>query len=347
LFAGMTLWLLLRSETETEIVAAPAAPSPSEDLIPRASVADATAPAATARVSPALDGFNLSLLLQYESTNALELSRVREYYEALIMGLRGVPGLQLVEDHTVQQVGGPAEFRLTVTSLDAPNAHQSGGPPSEWVAKVSVEVLSGEAAGTVYALGMIGDAWKGRSAADMYTRAPLSGQCASRALMPCTPVDIAERHVMALRKHVFPRDGSLERELEAKFLDTAQPEPERQRLRNDLKSMKMVLSDAMVRESLARLALPLDKSNAYSASERNDLLIILAGQRHKAMVQPLIDLALHDSDVSSRIEAVKLLATDFPESSAVRVALEKLALDPSDAQLQNTAAAMLNRMSAN
>ena len=103
----------------------------------------------------------------------------------------------------------------------------------------------------------------------------------------------------------------------------------------------------MVRESLARLALPLDKSNAYSASERNDLLIILAGQRHKAMVQPLIDLALHDSDVSSRIEAVKLLATDFPESSAVRVALEKLALDPSDAQLQNTAAAMLNRMSAN
>lgn len=103
--------------------------------------------------------------------------------------------------------------------------------------------------------------------------------------------------------------------------------------------------NAMVRHALARLAGPLDPSNAHSETERQDILIILAGQRHKEIVQPLIDLALHDSDGSSRIEAVKLLATDFPENSAVRTALEKLAFDPSNPELQKIAAAMLSRMS--
>lgn len=165
--------------------------------------------------------------------------------------------------------------------------------------------------------------------------------------MPCTPVEIAERHVMALRKHVFPRDGTLERELEAQFLDAARLEPERQQLRNDLKSMDMVLSDTMVREALARLTRPPDTSNAYADNERLDLLIILAGQRHKGIVQPLIDLALRDSDVSIRTEAVRVLAKDFPENFAVRAALEQLAADPSCPGLQKTAAAMLSRMSGN
>jgi hypothetical protein len=345
LLTAVMLWLLLRSGAVIEDVTETVVPAPSEDLFQNSSVADATAPAAVTQVPLSLDGFNVSVRLQYESTNAVVLSRVREYYDALVSGLRAVPGLQLVDDHAVSHVGGQAEFRVTVSSLDASNAEQIGSTFSEWAANVSVEVLTGDAAGTVYVLGMIGDAWKERAAEGMHTRGPLSGECATRTLMPCTPGDIAKKHVMALRKHVFPR-GSLEREIEAQFLDASQPEPERQQLRNDLKSMDIVLSDTMVREALARLARPPDTSSAYAENERYDILIILAGQRHKAIVEPLIDHALHDSDVSFRIEALRLLAKDFPENSAVRTALEKLALDSSD-PLQKMAAEMLSRISGN
>lgn len=352
LVAAVTLWLSLRSGDVTKVVADSAIPVPSEavpseGILPRSSVAEALSPAAVTQVRPSLDGFNVSVRLQYESTNSAVLSRVTEYYEALISALRVVPRLQLVEDHAVPDFDGPMAFRLTVSSHAGPIAPQTGSTLSEWVANVSIEVLTGEAAGTVYVLGMIGDAWKGNAAAGMGTRGPLSGECATRTPMPCTPVEIAERHVMALRKHVFPRDGTLERELEAQFLDAARLEPERQQLRNDLKSMDMVLSDTMVREALARLTRPPDTSNAYADNERLDLLIILAGQRHKGIVQPLIDLALRDSDVSIRTEAVRVLAKDFPENFAVRAALEQLAADPSCPGLQKTAAAMLGRMSGN
>lgn len=347
LVAGVILWLAMRSEDATEVVAESVVPVTSPDLLPRLSVAEAIAPAAVAQAPPSLGGFNVMVRLQYDSTDALVLRRVREYYEALTSGLRAVPGLHLVEDHAVLQGDEPAEFRLTISSLDALNAQQMRSTYSEWAAMVSVEVLNGDAAGTVYGVGMVGDAWKGGTPATVATRGPLSGECATRTPMPCTAVDIAERQIMALRKNVFPRDGSLERELEAQFLDAAQPKRERQRLMNDLKSMNIALSDTMVREALARLARPLDASDAHSQDERYDLLIILAGQRNKHIVQPLIDFALYDSDASTRIEAVKLLATDFPENSAVRTALEKLALDPSNPGLQKTAGAMLSRISGN
>src|SRR5690606_31704009 len=125
-------------------------------------------------------------------------------------------------------------------------------------------------------------------------------------------------------------DGSLERELEAQFLDDKQPEPERQKLRNELKGMNLVLTDAMVRQALARLTRPMDPNNAYAENERLDLLIILAGQRREETVQPLIDLAVHDLHVAFRTEALRLLAKDFPDHSAVRATLESLAADPSD-----------------
>jgi hypothetical protein len=345
LAAGSMLWLSLRSAAVPEVIADPAIQAPSEDLFPHSFVTETNTPAAVAQLPPSLDGFNVSVRLLNESTDAQVLSRVRDYYEALINGLRAVPGLHLVEDHAVLQGGNQPEFRLTVSIPDLPNEQQARSSHPEWVANVSVEVLNGDAAGTVYGLGMIGDAWKGGAPAGVYTRGPLSGDCATRTPMPCTAVDIAERHVMAVRKHVFPRDGSLERELEARFLDAAQPERERQQLRNDLKSMKMALSDSMIREALARLARPVDTSSAYSQNERYDLLIILAGQRHKELVQPLIDLALYDSDVSFRIETVKLLAADFPENIAARNVLEKLALNPSYPELQMTAVAMLSRIS--
>lgn len=343
LVVGVVLWLSLRPAAVTEIVADSATSVPSEDLLPRLSTGDTATPATVTQALPSLDGFNVSVHLQNASTDAPVLARVREYYEALISGLSVVPGLHLVEGHALTQGGNQDEFRLTISVPGTTNGQQISSNPSEWVANVSVEVLNGKAAGTVYGLGMIGDAWKG-APNHIETRGPVSGQCATRTLIPCAPTDIAERQVMALRKHVFPRDGSLERELEAQFLDAAQPEPARQQLRNELKSMDIALTDMMVREALARLARPLGSGDAYAEAERYDLLIILAGQRHKEVVQPLIDLVLHDSDVSLRIEALRLLAADFPENPAIRAVAERLAADPEN-PLQKTAVEVLSRIS--
>jgi hypothetical protein len=205
----------------------------------------------------------------------------------------------------------------------------------------SVEVLDGEVggpagpAGTIYGLGMVGDAWRGGSPSGVDTRGPLSGDCVKPQLMTCSPADIAERQVMALRKHVYPRDGSVERELEAQFLQPTQPERVRKWIVSDLLSMKMPLSDAIVREALARIVRPQDPNEAAQAAyDRVNLLELLVGQRHPEIVPPLIDIARYDSDVSFRIDAVKLLATDFPMNPAVRVVLDEIAADPSVPTLQ-------------
>lgn len=342
LLAVVLVWLLLHSKTAPVVVAESAIPPSSGIGDPHLPVA-AISPVAVAQAPPTHAGFNVSVHLQYESTDPLVLSKVREFYAALVSSLRAVPNLQFVEDHAVAMSDGPDDYRLTVSSLDPSNAQILRSTYAEWGAFVSVEVLTGKAAGTVYGLGMIGDAWKG-APKHIVTQGPLSGQCATPAFKPCTPAGIAEMQVMALRKHVFPRDGSLERELEAQFLDDMRPESDRQRLRNELKSMDIILSDAMVREALARLARPLDASSEHGENERYDLLIILAGQRHQEIVRPLIQLALHDSDVAFRIEALRLLAKDFPENPTVRAAMERVAADPSD-PLQMFSEEMLNLIS--
>jgi hypothetical protein len=146
---------------------------------------------------------------------------------------------------------------------------------------------------------------------------------------------------MALRKQVFPQDGSLERELEAKFLSSVLSKRERDRVISDLLSMKMALSDAMVREVL--LLLP----RTPDVSERGRLLLMLAGQRRPETIQPLINMARYDSDNSLRIEAIKLLAADFPTDSSARAALEQIAGDSSNPTLQTVAKGVLGGPSGN
>lgn len=344
LVAVLLWWLSPHSGGVSEVVLGANIQQSSESRIPPAPVVE-LAPVATAQTPPVLEGFNVSVRLQYDSTDALVLSKVREYHEALVSGLLAVPGLRMVADHAALSIEGPEEFRLTISSIDPLNAEHLRSTYSEWAAFVSVEALSGDAAGTMYGLGMVGDVWKG-APKHIVTQGPLSGKCATPTFKPCAPVDIAERHVMALRKHVFRRDESLVRELETRFLDDQQPEHERQRLRNELKATNMVWSDAMVRGAVERLTRPIDTSNEHAENERYDLLVILAGQRHKEMVQPLIDFALRDSDVAFRIETLRLLAKDFPEDYAVRNTLESIASNPSD-PLQGMARELLTRLSQN
>jgi hypothetical protein len=193
---------------------------------------------------------------------------------------------------------------------------------------------------------MIGDAWRG-DPGGVDTRGPLADECTLPRTMPCTATDLAERQVMALRKTVFPRDGSLERELEARFLDTSKPDSGRDYVMSDLLSMKMPLSAAMVREALARIALPQAANESRAKYDRINLLTLLAGHRHPEIVQPLIDLARYDSDVFFRIEVVRVLAADFPTDPAARAVLEDIAAEPSSPQLQSAAAALLRDPAGN
>jgi hypothetical protein len=234
---------------------------------------------------------------------------------------------------------------VTISSPNSADA-QHMVPSSEWGAEASVEILNGRVstsgpAGTVYVLGMVGDAWRGRAPDAVATRGPLSGDCETPPIMPCSPTGIAERQVMALRKKVFPYDGSLQRELEARFLDAALPMRERNMAISDLLSMKTALSDEMMHAVLLRIARTSDEF------DRGNLLALLSGQRRQEAIQPLVNIARYDTVSSLRIQAVKLLATDFPKDSSARAALEQIAADPSNPTLQKTAQGVIGGLPEN
>ena len=324
----LTLWFTLRRETAPP-AHAEAEISATEDVVGQEPEATDDRPVmeAPALPSPASDTFAVYLQpLQYDTTVAQALAKVDEYYAEFAYRLRAVPGLLLVNDQVT------ADFRVTISGLDSAGA-QSPLPTPEWTAKTSVEVLNGELrpldpAGTTYVLGMVGDAWRDRAPASVNTRGPLTGGCEKPTIMPCSPAAIAERQVMALRKKVFPRDGSLQRELEARVLNAALDMRERNMAISDLLSMKVAPSAEMIREILLRI------NRASDDLDRGNLLALLEGQRRQEAIQPLIDVAKHDLIGSLRIQAVKLLATDFPDNASVRSALDTIASDAVDPAVQ-------------
>ncbi len=338
--AAVILWLALRREETPMVTAEVVAIAPREDLISGVTAAESTTHATETAVPTPLGGFTVHLrTLQYDATDGLVLARVNEYHAAFADGLRAVPRLHLVAEQA------SPDFRVTISNPDSADPQQTS-LPSEWVAKSSVEILSSQGStsgpvGTVYVLGMVGDAWRGRAPAGVDTRGPLSGYCENPRLMPCSPAEIAKRQVMALRKKVFPHDGTLERELEARIFDTTLPKRERDLAIGDALSMKMTLSNAMVNEVLARIALP------QEAGDRGNLLAMLAGQRRPEVVPPLIRVVRYDSDIPFRIEAVRLLAADFPNDPAVRAVLDDIAADPSNPTLQENAKVVLDGLSGN
>src|SRR5690349_3366248 len=73
------LWLSRHSPVVSDDVTASTRQSPPEDRIPSSSI---TAPSSqtVALTQPSDEGFSVSVRLQYDSTDALVMSRVREYY---------------------------------------------------------------------------------------------------------------------------------------------------------------------------------------------------------------------------------------------------------------------------
>ena len=348
--AAALVWMqkaLVIQEAELRSGADPAVPAPrgesavftAEPELARASAEQVAAPAA---------GFTVHLVpLQYVAADPRRLQRVRAYHEILAARLRTVPGLQLVEGSGGEVAD--ADYRITI-ALEEKSAGSDGSTsPDEWSASVRAEVLRGQGRSdgesrdaTIYVLGMVGDAWPAPSL-EIATRGPMGEPCTLPATMPCDPDELAGRQVMALRKQVFPRDGTLERELEAQFLATGADETAHRWVVSDVLSLRMPLSEAMVDEVLARLAQPRDGRPRPAAHDRLNLLAMLEGQRHPAIVPALLDLAGRETRSTLRLEVVNLLGRNFPGEPAVREALALIAADPADPALQSAAQAGLRR----
>lgn len=266
--------------------------------------------------------------LKYESPDAVALRKVQEYHTVLAEGLRAVPGLQLLDDEAVARAGVPASYRITIESPDAAAAERALAN-DVWSATFRAEVLrsasddgsASSGAGYVSAEGLTRGGMGGpESFAGKSIVVPHSGQCG--VLILCTPRSIADWQIKDLRLQVFPLDGSIQQELEARFLDPSLPVAEHFQALNDLQAVtrrgKSSMSDAVVREALARM------ERTPQKEDRNLYLAFLVGQRHPGLIQPLIDMALRDPDDGARRAAIEHLAADFRDDAAVRAALESV-----------------------
>lgn len=266
--------------------------------------------------------------LKYESPDPAALRKVQEYHTVLAEGLRAVPGLQLLDDEAIARAGAPARYRITIDGPDAAAAQRALANDA-WAATFRAEVLKPASAdgsassGTAYV------------SAEGYTRGgvggpepfagksivvPHSGQCGP--LILCTPGSIAAWQVKDLRMQVFPLDGSIQQELEARFLDPSLPVGEHFQALNELQAVTKragsSMSDAVVREALARM------DRTPQKEDRDLYLAFLGGQGHPGLIPPLIDMALRDPDDGARLAAVEHLSAGFTDDNAVRAALESV-----------------------
>jgi hypothetical protein len=266
--------------------------------------------------------------LRYESPDAAALRKVQEYHAVLAEGLRAVPGLQLLDDEAVAWAGVPASYRITIESPDAATAERALAN-DVWSATFRAEVLrpASEAGSASYGTGYVsaegltrGGVGGPESFAGKSIVVPHSGQCG--LLILCTPRSIAEWQIKDLRMQVFPLDGSIQQELEARFLDPSLPVGEHFQALNDLQAVTRrggsSMSDAVVREALVRM------DRTPRKEDRDLYLAFLGGQRHPVLIQPLIDMALRDPEHRARRAAVEHLAADFRGDTAVRAALESV-----------------------
>lgn len=318
-------------EVVPRVVAVAAAPElPDESL---SSSMPASETASTGEDSPATASparFTVHLrTLRYDSTDAAAQQKVQEYHALLAEGLRAIPGLQLLDDQAAERSGVPASFRIAITSPDATMAQQALSQ-GYWAAMYRVEVLQpatqgmNDSSGAVYvpAEGFTRGGVNGpETFAGKSILVPHSGACPS--LILCTPQSIAEWQIKDLRMQVFPLDGSVQRDLEARFLDPSLSVPEHLQALNDLQAVTKraagPMSDAVVREALLRA----DRSR--DSEERNLYWTFLIGQKHPDMVPPLADMAIRDPEDAARLEAVQQLADEFRDDPAARAVLQSVA----------------------
>jgi hypothetical protein len=205
----------------------------------------------------------------------------------------------------------PADFRLTVTGRDARNTG----------------LLAGRARWQVV---LKGERWKEdsfRFEMGLESGGTLDlGSCpfaANLVVEMCMPSGVAARNVRDLRTSLFPGDSMLQVEALARFRDTSLSVTERNRALLALVSRSQ-RGGAPLDEDVIRGVLNVIASSP-SATQRASLWRQLRGQKHPALVQPLIDASRDEKDDMARLEAVTTLATDFSDAQTAHAALDWVA----------------------
>lgn len=261
-------------------------------------VAQVEAAAVVEPMQPVDSSFRVLLQpLQIQASDPAAESRVREYYSALLEGLRTVPGLVLVPEATGDATATPADFRITVSGGDGRNNEFLTGV-AMWQVTVRTEVWRGNAyrqEGSAMGSGGSLGGGSGAAAAAARAVATLTG------LFPSSPAieELRARH----RAELQTRSSSVAQ-------NVSMPAQQGAGARMDAQVVSMIL------ERIAITPAP---------GSRAALWLSLRGQKHPDLMPQLLKALREETAAAVRKEIITQLALDFAEDPAVRVALAPVA----------------------
>jgi HEAT repeat protein len=254
-------------------------------------------------------GFSVQVLPPvHEATDPATRTAAWNFHAAFVEQLRVVPGLILLEPEPLASDVEP-DFRILVTSKAKPPSTPTPNP-FPWHVEMRVEALHGIR--DVNPIRIIPRSF----GADCRLRTPPLNTCSNAA-------GSAASDIAWLRVNAFPPNPSLMRWLQERIDERALPDFSRVVLFMDFVKVGRKLAgwrwDAASISSALNLV-----SDATSPIDRRQVLILLLGARHPALVEPLCDLLDKEDDESVRAAIVKILIDDFGTNAEARAALERL-----------------------
>jgi hypothetical protein len=145
---------------------------------------------------------------------------------------------------------------------------------------------------------------------------------------------VAAVMVAYLRRHLFPPDPSLRRDLATLLLDQQVDSAQRLRALGDIASVSKAMAasgDAGNAATNARFTAAEIRGAVELASAATDPALraqvwrTLRGARSSLLVQPLLDASRQETNAEARLEAVATLTADFAAEARVRTVLEAVA----------------------
>jgi hypothetical protein len=285
----------------TVVVSAPVTPSvpppPAQgggdiaQLCSSAAAAPPVAPRYTVLVQP----------LQFDSSDPVILSRVQEYYAALLESLRRVPGLALAGSEAAAAAGKPADYRITVTG----SRSFSGEPGAE--VHLWLEAWTG-------------NAFVSRTGTSRKVRSLDINSCPADSPIDCGPARAASIDVV-VGLNQLPRypggaqlacNNAVQQNLKRQLADPA-------------------VSIPMIRQGLQRIA------GMTGFMQRSSSWALLRNRAVPELVQPLVAMLHEATDEAFRKEVVTLLAVKFSTDPAAQHALAEVAASEPDTLMRRVA----------
>lgn len=327
--AAAVLWPRLRDVPEPapapqlEIASAPAsvpdvveAPKPEPVPAPE----PPAPPPAPKPTAPAINTFTVRLLLQDRTQDEAARATIRKVHAVLLEKLRAVPGLVLLDD--AAGTTDVPEYRLTLAGQPGSQASQIGSSlTGERLGPDGSRIAMGASVGST----QIAPDCTGPAPGDVSL---LVSNTSCRDALSSAAVMVAY-----LRRHLFPPDPSLRRELATLLLDQQLDSAQRLQALGDIATISRAMAaqaegkaaaNARFTAAEIRGAVEL-ASTATSPALRAQVWRTLRGVRSPLLVGPLLDASRQETNAEARLEAVATLAADFAAEARVRAVLESVA----------------------